>query len=475
MGFHGAGAARAEGRGPAAGTMIGEWRWLLAAVWSRLRDDGLGTAPVTLCLLAGIALLAALQFLGVGQPLVTACCAPAAHQPWWQALARLPGSTVAPAQSLPASGALLQVLLVVGAAEMLIGSRAVVAVGLAAQCVTTAAARLMYDLGPTALLGMDRVSAGVRDTGPSAVVVAVGVYAACRLRLSWLLSLVAVAMIAEVVLMPNLAGREHVVAVGCGLVAARVSRSGLRRSAAGPANSPWRTAVVRRALVGAVALITVAGVDGVSAAADSRELVTGGSRGSGAVYVVVVASGAQVADPHTAEVLRRPGLTLAVDAAPARYRSWSPGVAAAVNPLVVYDTATGVGPVWESRRGGSPLHAADRLRTLREQAMTGRSRPGRAPPSSHRTCVNVVTPQRPAPSALLLGRLRHVRFVVAARTITPAAPPPARALQAGEVIALDLRAVAPPALATVLSDTLRSVSAGRVGLAPLARILSAGC
>ena len=143
MGFHGAGAARAEERGPAAGTMIGEWRWLLAAVWSRLRDDGLGTAPVTLCLLAGIALLAALQFLGVGQPLVTACCAPAAHQPWWQALARLPGSTVAPAQSLPASGALLQVLLVVGAAEMLIGSRAVVAVGLAAQCATTAAARLM--------------------------------------------------------------------------------------------------------------------------------------------------------------------------------------------------------------------------------------------------------------------------------------------------------------------------------------------
>src|SRR5450631_4279440 len=133
--------------------MIGEWRWLLAAVWSRLRDDGLGTAPVTLCLLAGIALLAALQFLGVGQPLVTACCAPTAHQPWWQALARLPGSTVAPAQSLPASGALLQVLLVVGAAEMLIGSRAVVAVGLAAQCVTTAAARLMFDLGPTALLG----------------------------------------------------------------------------------------------------------------------------------------------------------------------------------------------------------------------------------------------------------------------------------------------------------------------------------
>jgi len=115
------------------------------------------------------------------------------------------------------------------------------------------------------------------------------------------------------------------------------------------------------------------------------------------------------------------------------------------------------------------------LRTLREQAMTGRSRRGRAPRSSHRTCVNVVTPQRPAPSALLLGRLRHVRFVVAARTITPAAPPPARALQAGEVIALDLRAVAPPALATVLSDTLRSVSAGRVGLVPLARILSAGC
>ena len=49
VGFHGAGTARAEERRPAADTMIGEWRWLAAAVWSRLRDDGLGTAPVTLC------------------------------------------------------------------------------------------------------------------------------------------------------------------------------------------------------------------------------------------------------------------------------------------------------------------------------------------------------------------------------------------------------------------------------------------
>ena len=57
--------------------------------------------------------------------------------------------------------------------------------------------------------------------------------------------------------------------LGCGLIAAAVSRSGLRRSAAGSASSPWRPAVVRRALVGAVTLVTVAGVDGVSAAADS--------------------------------------------------------------------------------------------------------------------------------------------------------------------------------------------------------------
>jgi hypothetical protein len=233
---------------------------------------------------------------------------------------------------------------------------------------------------------------------------------------------------------------------------------------------------VRRALVGAVALVTVAGVDGVSAAADSRALITGGSPGTAAVYFVVVATGAQVADPRTSQVLRAVRLTLAVDAAPAQQRSWSPRVAAAVNPLVVYDATSGVGPVWGSRPDGTPLHAADRLRTLREQAVPDRLQPGPASPSSHRTCVNVVTPQRPAPSALLLGRLRHVRFVVAARTITPTTtPPPARARQTGEVIALDLRTVAPPALAAVLPDTLRRVSAGGVGLLPLTRILPAGC
>lgn len=406
---------------------------------------------------------------------MTACCAPTAHQPWWLALARLPGSTIAPAQSLPVSGALLQVLLVVGAAEVLIGSRAVVTVGLAVQFATTGAARVMYELGPTSLLGMDPVSAGIRDTGPSAVVVAVGVYAACRLRLSRLLSLVVASMIVEMVLMPNLAGREHVVAVACGLIAAAVSRSGLRRSSTGSAKAPWRPAAGRRALVGAVALLAVAGLEGVSTAAGNRALITGGSRISGAVYVVAVATGVQLADPRTARLLRRSRLTLAVDAAPTGDRSWSPAVAAVLNPPVVHDASSGVEPVWASRHEGTPLHAAERLRVLRERDVTDSSQPGRASSASHRTCGNVVTSHRPAPSALLLGRLRHVRYVMVARTIAPATRQPAPALKAGEVVALDLRGVAPAVLAHVLSDTLRSVSADGVGLLPLARILPVGC
>ncbi|MDP9220390.1 MAG: hypothetical protein M3P23_07610 [Actinomycetota bacterium] len=275
---------------------------------------------MTVVLATGVAAAALVQGWPVAARAVTWCCDERAEQAWPVALAHLPGSLVAPAPGLPLWGALAQVLLVVGLAECLHGWRVVAVVGLLSHVAATVAGHLMVAAGTTALLGLGSAVGSQHDSGPSALVIGVGAFAALRVR-SWpLLGLTFAVPVTEAVLRPDLAGREHLVALVVGLVV------GLAVAAAGPRaarDRAWagqRSLRLRGFIVAASTLaLTALGATG-SALADpdtsvsTVALVAPGTPGAGGSFVMV--SGAQLHD--------RAWLTILRGMAPGRIAVWGP-------------------------------------------------------------------------------------------------------------------------------------------------------
>ncbi|MDI2126447.1 hypothetical protein [Yinghuangia seranimata] len=134
-----------------------------------------------------------------------------AELPIWLAVARTPVSLFVPAVDLPVWGALAQVLVVFGLAELTLGRTRTVLIAYIATVSGTMAARLMIALGPDRILGIDSKLGHALDTGPSAAVVGLVVAIAWADRAMVLMATVWGLMIAEVAWKPNLAGREHLV------------------------------------------------------------------------------------------------------------------------------------------------------------------------------------------------------------------------------------------------------------------------
>ncbi|MFE6778955.1 hypothetical protein [Streptomyces sp. NPDC057702] len=154
-----------------------------------------------------------------------------ADQPWWDSLLRTPLSLFVPAPDLPVWGGLLQIFVVFGICECALGWRRTLVVAYVATLAGTTYARLGMALGEggtLGVLGLPPETAQVHDTGPSAAVVGLSVYVCWRYR-AWLTgALVIASMVLEVHAKPNLAGREHLVAIAAILlvcaVATRVER-----------------------------------------------------------------------------------------------------------------------------------------------------------------------------------------------------------------------------------------------------------
>ncbi|WP_411079422.1 hypothetical protein [Streptomyces sp. cmx-18-6] len=141
-----------------------------------------------------------------------------AEDPVWLALLRTPLSLFVPALDLPVWGALAQILLVFGLAELCLGRWRTLAVAFAATLAGTLYARIGIALGPDAFLGLPASDAQVVDTGPSAAVVGLAVYVCHGYRAWFTGALVIVAMVVEVLVKDNLAGREHLAAIAVVLV-----------------------------------------------------------------------------------------------------------------------------------------------------------------------------------------------------------------------------------------------------------------
>ncbi|MGW0615194.1 hypothetical protein [Streptomyces sp. NPDC002788] len=209
-----------------------EWGPLYAAVRGPLRERRWRAVPM-----AGTAvcLTAVLHFVhqqAWGYRLVQNVGAVRAEDPLWLALLRTPLSLFVPALDLPVWGALAQILLLFGFAEICLGRWRTLALAYVATLAGTLYARLGIWLGPNSPLGLPASDAWVVDTGPSAAVVGLAVFLGWRYRAYVTAGVVIAAMAVEVAVMENLAGKEHLAAIAAVLALCAVGELRQRRSRA---------------------------------------------------------------------------------------------------------------------------------------------------------------------------------------------------------------------------------------------------
>lgn len=110
-------------------------------------------------------------------------------------------------------GALAQILLVFGIAEICIGWWRTLVIGYVATLAGTTYARIGLALGPEHPFGLPVSDRVINDTGPSAAVVGLAIYVCWRYRAYLTGALVILVMIGEVMVKNNLAGKEHLAAI----------------------------------------------------------------------------------------------------------------------------------------------------------------------------------------------------------------------------------------------------------------------
>ncbi|MEV5876597.1 hypothetical protein AB0L75_20660 [Streptomyces sp. NPDC052101] len=210
-----------------------EWGLLYVTVREALLKRKLRALPMTVGAVGLTALLQYVQNQPWGYQLVQNTGAVRAEDPLWLALLRTPLSLFVPALDLPVWGALAQILLVFGISEVCIGWWRTLVIAYVATLAGTLYARVGISLGAHAPFGLPWTDAQVVDTGPSAAVVGLAVFVAWRYGAYATAGAVTVAMVAEVLIKENLAGKEHLaalMAVGvlCLAVAVRHRRGRLR-------------------------------------------------------------------------------------------------------------------------------------------------------------------------------------------------------------------------------------------------------
>ncbi|MFF4569402.1 hypothetical protein [Streptomyces sp. NPDC001410] len=142
-----------------------------------------------------------------------------ADLPLWLALLRTPVSLYVPALDLPVWAGITQLFLAFALAELTLGRARTLALAYGTTLAGTLTARLMIALGPGWWgFGLPPECGKVLDTGPSAAVVGLFTYLAVVRRAPVLFTLTGGSMVWESVAVPNLAGREHLIAVVASIV-----------------------------------------------------------------------------------------------------------------------------------------------------------------------------------------------------------------------------------------------------------------
>jgi hypothetical protein len=208
-----------------------EWGPLNRTVRSALAARKARAIPLTITAICLTSLFQLVQNQSWGYGPVQSIGSVRAEYPLWLALLRTPLSLFVPALDLPVWGALAQILLVFGIAEICLGRWRTLAIAYVSTLAGTMFARTAIALGPEHPVGLPATDAHIVDTGPSAAVVGLAVYVCCRYRAWATMALVIVAMVAEVLIKNNLAGKEHLAAIAAVLVVCAVAECVQWRSA----------------------------------------------------------------------------------------------------------------------------------------------------------------------------------------------------------------------------------------------------
>ncbi|MEU3775193.1 hypothetical protein AB0F11_18650 [Streptomyces sp. NPDC032472] len=190
-----------------------EWGPLLRTVRDALVRDRWRAVPMTLGAVCLTSAFQVVQNTPWGFQPVQNLGSVKAVDPFWLALLRTPLSLFVPALDLPVWGALAQILLVFGIAEVCIGWWRTLLIGYVATLAGTTYARIGLSLGPGHPFGLPVDDRVVNDTGPSAAVVGLALYLCWRYRAHLTGALVIGVMVGEVLVKDNLAGKEHLAAI----------------------------------------------------------------------------------------------------------------------------------------------------------------------------------------------------------------------------------------------------------------------
>jgi len=190
-----------------------EWGPLFRTLRTALSRRGPAAVPLTLVATGLVLALQVLQHTPDGAALVQRTGVVQASLPLRQELLRTPLSLFVPAPDLPVWGAAGQVLLVFGIAEIALGRWRTLLLTCLGSLAGTLYARNGVGIGPHAVFGLPYSDAFVRDTGPSAAVVALAVCVAWRYRAWFTGGALVLGMALEEALLPNLAGAEHLSAI----------------------------------------------------------------------------------------------------------------------------------------------------------------------------------------------------------------------------------------------------------------------
>ncbi|ATL28925.1 putative integral membrane protein [Streptomyces formicae] len=200
-------------------SLVREWRGVIVgpfrALWER------GPLGVSLALFATVAVIGlhAYQQTETGAAVLRVVSEVRADQPLALSLLRTPVSLFVPAQDLAVWGGLPRLFLAFALAELAFGRIRTLVVAYAATLAGTLGARVMIALGP-GLLGLPADAAHAVDTGASAAIVGLFAFAAVTLRAPLLFLAAVVPTVVGSVAEPNLAGREHLVAVAAAMLLA---------------------------------------------------------------------------------------------------------------------------------------------------------------------------------------------------------------------------------------------------------------
>ncbi|TQJ91428.1 hypothetical protein FBY22_2252 [Streptomyces sp. SLBN-31] len=218
-------------------TLRGEWEGIIADPLRRLRRRGLPALSLAFLAAGGVIFFHAIAQHRTGATVVRLLGGVYADLPLWLALLRTPVSLYVPALDLPVWAGITQLFLAFALAELALGRARTLVISYATTLAGTLMVRVMLAIGPAWHgVGLPPEVGQVLDTGPSAAVVGLFTYISVVRRAPIVFTLTGGSMVWESIAVPNLAGREHLIAVGAAIALALFHES--RRNRRRPRHEP---------------------------------------------------------------------------------------------------------------------------------------------------------------------------------------------------------------------------------------------